>query len=68
MDFKKFFLEYKVDFLSIDSYDVDNLAIKIFRILRVPILSWTIRNNDELENIKDLADGYIFDSFVPVNN
>lgn len=57
-----------MDFLSIDSYDVDNLAIKIFRILRVPILSWTIRNNDELENIKDLADGYIFDSFVPVNN
>ena len=68
LDFKKFFLEYKVDFLSIDSYDLDNLAIKIFRILIVPILSWTIRNNDELENIKDLADGYIFDSFVPVNN
>lgn len=68
LDFKKFFLEYKLDFLSIDSYDIDNLAIKTFRFLRIPVLSWTIRNNYELEKIKDFADGYIFDSFVPINN
>lgn len=67
LDFKKFFLEYKLDFLSIDSYDIDNLAIKIFRFLRIPILSWTIRNNEELERIKGFADSYIFDSFVPIN-
>lgn len=68
LDFRKFFLEYKLDFLSIDSYDIENLAIKIFRIFRIPILSWTIRNNEELEKIKDFADGYIFDSFVPIIN
>ena len=65
LDFKKFFLEYKLDFLSIDSYDIENLAIRTFRVLRIPILSWTIRNENELEKIKKFADGYIFDSFIP---
>lgn len=65
LDFEKFFLKYKLDFLSIDFYDLNNFAIKFFRFLRVPVLSWTIQNNEKLEEIKGFADGYIFDSFIP---
>lgn len=65
IDFKNFFLDYKMDFLSIDSYDIKNLSIKTFRFFRIPILSWTIRSESELKNIKEFVDGFIFDSFIP---
>lgn len=68
IDFKRFFLEYKMDFLSIDSYDIKNLAIKTFRFFRIPILSWTIRSESELKEIKEFVDGFIFDSFIPEKN
>lgn len=68
IDFEKFFLNYKMDFLSIDSYDIKNLSVKTFRFFRIPILSWTIRSHSELKEIKGFADSFIFDSFIPQKN
>ena len=68
VDFKKFFLEYKMDFLSIDSYNIKSLSVKTFRFFRIPILSWTIRSESELKEIKEFVDGFIFDSFIPEKN
>lgn len=42
----------------------DNKAIEKWR-KKVPLLSWTIRSEKQLEETKHLYDNFIFDSFLP---
>ena len=61
LDFKS-----KPDYISYELKGLPSLAVSFSKkVLRTPVLVWTIKNDDELKQAKLCADGYIFDSFVP---
>lgn len=50
------------DFLSVDYHIVSNSVIQYFR-KQKPILVWTIRDSDILNDIKEKADSYLIEKF-----
>lgn len=50
----------KLDFLSVDYRIIDNKMIQKFR-KKKPVLVWTIRNINDLNNVKDKADSFLIE-------
>lgn len=51
-------------FISYDVNGIRDKAVQKYR-SKMPLLCWTIKNNDQYESMRDSFDNMIFDSFVP---
>lgn len=61
LDFKS-----KPDYISYELKGLPNFMVSFSKkVLKTPVLVWTIKNENELEIAKTKVDGYIFDSFIP---
>lgn len=57
----------KPDYISYEFKGLPSLAVSFSKkVLKTPVLVWTIKNENELKEAKLCADGYIFDSFLPL--
>ncbi len=72
--YKKTMLRYmffnwksKPDFISYDLSALPNWRVKTLRNKGVPILSWTVKNNSDLEKAKNYSDNYIFENIYYEN-
>lgn len=61
LDFKS-----KPDYISYELDGLPNFMVSFSKkVLKTPVLVWTIKNENQLKTAKACADGYIFDSFIP---
>lgn len=54
----------KPDFISIKLIEAEDQKVKDLRRRGFPILTWTIRNNDEALRVKKYSDNYIFEGIL----
>lgn len=54
------------DFIAFDIKNKNMLSLKLNRmLLNTPLFAWTIRSQEQLDEIKGIADSYIFEHFIP---
>lgn len=54
------------DYISYNMKYKDTLALKINKSLfNTPLFAWTIKSQEQLDEIKDFFDSYIFEKFIP---
>lgn len=58
---KPHFINYNID-------DLPYLPVELYRHYGLPILAWTIRNQDQLKKAEDLCDNFVFEGFLPTNH
>ncbi len=58
----------KPHFISHDFKDFNNKRIKQLKNSGLITLAWTLKNNNDFNNIKHLFDNIIFESFIPTKN
>ena len=57
----------KPDYICYGLYGINNIAIAILR-KKMPIVSWTIRNEEEMKRAYKYSDNIIFEGFMPPKN
>ena len=55
----------KPHFVNLKQDCLNELPAKIWRLSKRPILTWTIRSNEELELAEPLSDNCVFEGFLP---
>lgn len=54
------------DFIAFNIKYKNMLSLKISKwLLNTPLFAWTVRSNQQLEEIKDFFDSFIFEQFIP---
>ena len=59
----------KPDYVAYDCTSISNLSFKIVSLLyRGECVAWTVKSHEQLDNIKQYYNCFIFDSFIPKKN
>ena len=55
----------KPNFISYELKGIDNLSVRILKSRNYPIISWTIKNEDDMKKAYNSTDNIIFDNILP---
>ena len=63
LKFAQFFNE--LSFIAVDKKVISSQSLLLFKLRRVPIITWTVTSKQEIDHLSDRVEGFIFEGFLP---